>query len=183
MKNLVSFLFLTFSWSSYAQAQGNSPRVGEITQEQQFQVRTRVESLNSTSFSFGPSWASDTNNENMYYSVHVGRNWEASVNGEIRLNLDAALASQGTGSWLAGTIGGAWLFSTSDISPVVGGEFGYGYTHIKNGTDANGFVVGGFAGVRFLRTSTAQLSLEAFVQSILNQENPILSGLRFGIIF
>jgi hypothetical protein len=183
MRVLAAFLFLTFSCFSQSQAQGEAPRVGEITQEQQYQVRTRVESLDSTSFSFGPSWASDTNNENMYYSLHLGRNWEGSVNAEIRLSLDGALASQGTGSWVAGTIGGAWLFSTNDISPVVGGEFGYGYTHIKNANDANGFVVGGFAGVRFLRTSTAQLSLEAFVQSILNQDNPILSGLRVGILF
>ena len=179
MKYFYSVLIL----SLFSVAQAEEARVGEITPEQQQSVKTRVESLNSTAFSFGPAWAQDTNNSNMYYAFHLGRNFEASTNAEIRLGLDAAFAGEGSGNWWSGSLGAAYLFSTSDISPLIGAEVGYGYAHIKDASDARGFAVGGFAGVRFFRTSTTQMSLEGFIQSILDESDPTLSGVRVGILF
>lgn len=160
-----------------------TPRVGEITPEDQERVRTRVNTLDLTSVAFGPAWASDINNDDLFYVLHIGRNWEVSTNAEIRLNFDGAFASKNEGNWLSGTIGAGWLASVEDISPVLGAEFGYGYAHADGLTDPSGFVFGGFAGVRFFRTATAQMSLEGYFQTILKNENPVLSGIRIGILF
>lgn len=160
-----------------------TPRVGEISPYEQERVRTRVNTLDLTSVSFGPGWASDINNDDLFYVVHLGRNWEVNTNAEIRLNFDGAFASKNEGNWLSGTIGAGWIPSVEDISPVVGAEFGYGYAHADALSDPSGFVVGAFAGVRFFRTATAQMSLEGYFQTILEDESPMLSGIRIGILF
>lgn len=164
---------------SYAHAQ----KVGEITPEDQQRVRTRVEALKLTSISFGPAFGSDMNNDDLFYSLHLGRHWEATTHAEIRLNADAALASKNEGTWLSASIGGGWLIMTDDFSPVIGAEFGYGYAHIDDISDASGFMVGGFAGIRMFRTATAQMSVEYYIQSILDSVNPVMSGIRIGILF
>lgn len=172
---------------SFAQEDGRepsqTPRVGEIGSEDQERVRARVNTLDLTSVSFGPGWASDINNDDMFYVVHLGRNWEVNTNAEIRLSLDGAFASKNEGNWLSGTIGAGWLPSVEDISPIVGAEFGYGYAHADDISDPSGFVLGAYAGVRFFRTATAQMSLEGYVQTILEDESPMLSGIRIGILF
>ncbi len=182
--HLLMSLCMSFS---FAQEEGRSPsqapRVGEITPEEQERVRTRVNTLDMTSVAFGPGWASDINNDNMFYVLHIGRNWEVSTNAEIRLNFDGAFASKNEGNWLSGTVGAGWLASVEDVSPVLGAEFGYGYAHADRMTDPSGFVLGGFAGVRFFRSATAQMSLEGYFQTFLKNENPILTGIRLGILF
>ncbi len=161
----------------------HAQRVGEITQEDQQRVATRVEALRLTSISFGPAFGSDMNNEKMFYSLHLGSHWEVTTHAEIRLNADAALASKEEGTWLSASVGGGWLIFTDDFSPVIGAEFGYGYAHIDRISDPSGFMVGGFAGVRMFRTATAQMSLEYYIQSIMDGVNPIMNGVRIGILF
>lgn len=183
----LQIILALFTTMSFAQEEertpSQAPRVGEISSEDQERVRTRVNTLNLSSISFGPGWASDINNDDLFYVVHLGRNWEVSTNAEIRLNFDGAFASKNEGNWLSGTIGAGWLMSVEDISPVIGAEFGYGYAHADALPDPAGFVLGGFAGVRFFRSATAQMSLEAYFQTILKNDNPVLSGLRIGILF
>lgn len=164
---------------SYAHAQ----KVGEITPEDQQRVKTRVEALRLTSISFGPAFGSDMNNDDVFYSLHLGSHWEVTTHAEIRLNADAALASKNEGTWLSGSVGGGWLIFTDDFSPVIGGEFGYGYAHIDDISDPAGFLVGAFLGVRMFRTSSAQMSIEYYFHSILDGVNPVMSGIRIGILF
>ena len=66
---------------------------------------------------------------------------------------------------------------------MIGAEFGYGYTHVDGAPDPSGFVIGGFAGVRVFRTSSAQMSIEGFFQTILDEEGPVIGGVRLGILF
>lgn len=136
-----------------------------------------------SSFSFGPSWTSDMNNDALFYAFHLGRNWQASQQAEIRLNLDAAFASKDEGLWLTGTLGAGWVLSEDEIAPIVGGEFGFGYAHIDGAKDPAGFVLGGFAGLRLFRNANAQMSVEGFFQTLLKNENPVLAGLRLGVLF
>ncbi|MBY0384955.1 hypothetical protein K2X05_07340 [bacterium] len=164
---------------SYAHAQ----KVGEITPEDQQRVRARVQALRLTSISFGPAFGSDMNNDNMFYSLHLGSHWEVTPHAEIRLNADAALASKNEGTWLSASVGGGWLIFTDDFSPVIGVEFGYGYAHIDGVSDPSGFIAGGFLGVRMFRTASAQMSIEYYMHSILNGVNPVMSGIRIGILF
>lgn len=160
-----------------------TPKVGNISYEDQERVRSRVQTLDLTSLAFGPSWGSDVNNSDLFYSLHVGRNWEVNPNAEVRASLDGAIASTNEGLWLSGTVGAGWLMTTDDISPVLGAEFGYGYAHVDGLPDPAGFVLGGFAGVRLFRTATTQMSVEGFFQTILKYENPVMAGLRVGILF
>lgn len=184
---LVQLILSVFMTVSFAQEEGREPaqgpRVGEISREEQERVRTRVNTLDLTSVSFGPAWASDVNNDNLFYALHLGRNWEVSTNAEIRLSLDGAFASKNEGTWLSATVGAGYMFSVEDISPIAGAEFGYGYAHADGRTDPSGFVIGGFLGMRFFRTATAQMSLEGFFQTILHDENAMLSGVRLGVLF
>lgn len=173
------FQIIIAFFMSYAHAQ----KVGEITPEDQQRVKTRVEALRLTSISFGPAFGSDMNNDDMFYSLHLGSHWEVTTHAEIRLNADAALASKNEGTWLSASVGGGWLIFTDNFSPVIGAEFGYGYAHIDGISDPAGFIAGGFAGVRMFRTASAQMSIEYYVQSILDGVNPIMSGIRIGILF
>lgn len=179
----MKMLYFVMALLTFSAISAKAQEVGNITPEDQRSVSTRIESLNSTSFSFGPSWANDTNNSNMYYAFQLGRNFEATETAEIRINLNGAFAGEGSGNWWSGMLGAGWLPLKTNISPVIGAEVGYGYAHIKDADDASGFAVGGFAGVRFFRTSTTQLSLEGFFQSILAESDPTLSGVRVGILF
>ena len=55
----------------------------EIAPEDQYKVQARGVNLTTLP---QPAWASDVNNNNMYYSLHLGRHWEVNTNAEIRLN-------------------------------------------------------------------------------------------------
>lgn len=174
---MIHLLLSLFISAAHAQ------KVGEISPEDQRHVRARVESLRMTHISFGPSFGSDMNNDKMFYSLHLGSHWEPSTNAEIRLNGDFATASEGNGTWLSGSIGGGWIPLRDNFSPVIGAEFGYGYAHIKHASDPAGFMVGGYLGVRFFRTSNAQMSIEYFLQNIMDGVTPTMNGFRVGILF
>lgn len=174
MLNLILSFIVSFS---------HAQKVGEISPDDQRKVVTRVEALRLTSISFGPAFGSDMNNNKMFYSLHLGSHWEVTPNAEIRINADGALASKDEGTWLSASVGGGWLIFTDDFSPVIGAEFGYGYAHIDRVSDPSGFIVGGFAGVRMFRTATAQMSVEYYIQSIMDGVNPIMNGIRIGILF
>lgn len=174
---LTLILSLFVSLSSHAQ------KVGEITPADQQRVKTRVESLRLTSLSFGPAFGSDMNNDKMFYSLHLGSHWEVTTHAELRINADAATASKDEGTWLSASVGGGWLIFTDNFSPVIGAEFGYGYAHIDGVSDPSGFLAGGFAGVRLFRTANAQMSIEYYVQAILDGVTPVMNGIRIGILF
>jgi hypothetical protein len=161
----------------------HAQKVGEITPADQKRVNTRVEALRLTSISFGPGFGSDMNNEKMFYSLHLGSHWEVTTNAELRVNADANLASKDEGTWLSASVGGGWLILTDDFSPVIGAEFGYGYAHIDDISDPSGFMIGGFAGIRMFRTASAQMSVEYFIQAIMDGVNPVMNGIRIGILF
>ena len=54
---------------------------------------------------------------------------------EIRANLHTTLPSQGIASFTSFGLGGSWLVTTTDISPILGGEIGYGYALIPQLAD------------------------------------------------
>jgi hypothetical protein len=174
---MLNILFCFLISLSHAQ------KVGEISGEEQRKVITRVQSLSLTSIAFGPAFGGDMNNNEMFYSLHLGRHWEVSTNAELRLNLDGALASKNEGNWISASVGGGWMILTDDISPVIGAEFGYGYAHIDRVADPSGFMAGAFVGVRFFRTADAQMSIEYAIQTIMDGVSPTMNHIRIGILF
>lgn len=160
------------------------PRVGEIYQEDQSRVVSRVETLALWSFNFGPGGGSNVGNSNMFYNVSVGRHWEVNPNAEIRAIGDVNMASANKGSVTSLTMGGSWLTSTSDISPLIGADFGYGIATGEGRDTMSGFALGAHAGVRLFRTAKTQMSVEANMRTILvKDDKPVFYGLQLGILF
>lgn len=182
MARLTFLILILFSLD--ASADDSPARVGELSSRQMARVRERVEVLKLWSFSFGPAGAANMNNDHLMYELTLARHWETNENAEIRANLHTTIPSQGMASFTSFGIGGSWLLSRYDISPIVGAEFGYGYAMIPRETDKSGFSVGGHAGVRFFRTAAAQMGLEAYLKSILSGgAMPVDYGLALSVLY
>lgn len=157
-------------------------RVGNIPSDKREKIKSRVESLSFKTFGFGPAWIPSGSNKKMFYGVNYGYNWDVSEHGEIRAGFFGSAPSEGSGYFVSGGIGGSFFFSTSNISPILGGEFGIGA--MKDGdTSYSGFAYEAHGGLRFFRTSNTQLSLEAFYRNIAKTGSPGMSGLSFSILF
>ncbi len=160
------------------------PRVGEIYGDDQRRVTSRVESLSFWSFDFGPGSGSNVGNNAMFYNVSAGRHWEVNTNAEIRATGAINVASKDSGSLTTLALGGSWLTSTADISPIVGAEFGYGIATASGRDTMSGFAIGAHAGARFFRTAKTQLSLEGNIKTVLiSDTKPVFYGLQLGILF
>lgn len=165
-------------------ARDGGPRVGEIYAEDQRKVIARVESLNLYSFSFGPGGGTNMNNEAMFYSLSFARHFEVNTNAEIRLGAATFLPSRAKGNFTSMALGASWLISTSDISPIIGAEFGYGFVSAEGRDVTGGFSAGAHAGVRFFRTAKTQLSLEVNAKTLfISGERPYVMGAALGILY
>jgi hypothetical protein len=154
-------------------------KVGEIYASDEKRLTSRVESLHLNTFAFGPGSATGANNNNMYYSLLLAKNWEVNEQAEIRASLFAALPSKGSGGFAMLGLGGSYFFSTSDVSPLVGLELGAATS--SGGRSAAGFAGGVHLGLRFFRTSQTQMSLEAFYKSVFANQTPGIGGVLLAI--
>lgn len=160
------------------------PRVGEIYNEDTTRVVKRVETLRLFSFSTGPVGAGNLGNSNMFYGLNIASHYEVSPWAEIRLSAGAAFASQDRGSFTSVGIGGSWFATNENISPLLGGEFGYASVTGVTRDLTGGFQVGVHGGLRFFRVANAQMSLEAFSKmALLNGDKPTIYGLQIGVLF
>ncbi len=191
---VVTLLAVVVSVSSWAQnpppSDGNQPparhlRVGEIPEGETGKLVRRVKALRLTSIGIGPYGSSKAEGNPLNYGVSLYKHFEAGVNGEILLGLMGAFSS--TTTFLFGGVGGSYLFSAEDISPVLGGEFGFGLAHYddKSGNEVNqgGFGAKVNAGVRFFRTSDAQMEVLATYGGLFTSQTPSFYGLEIRVLF
>lgn len=144
---------------------------------------SRTDSFQQWSFGLGPSSTQRMNNENMFYALTIGRHWETNDRAEIRARGHIALPNREPGQFMMGTIGSSYFLTAEDIAPYVGAEFGLG-RYSGNGLEArNGFAGAAYAGLRFFRQSTAQLSVELFYRSIFIGEHPANMGAQLSVLF
>jgi hypothetical protein len=158
-------------------------RVGEIQSGDVERIRTRVQSLSLWSVSLGPAYLSKFENNNMFYSLGIAHHWDVSEQAEVRLRFNGAAASKDSGYYLGAGIGGAYFFSTTNISPLLGAEFGVGTAGAHDMDTQSGFGGGVFGGVRFFRTATTQLEVLAFYNTIFAKENPGLWGVQLALLY
>lgn len=180
------FLAILMPLTTNAQAVENDSveRVGNISAKQEKRISTRTEVLGLWSFAFGPAAASKMNNNSLNYAFTLGRHWEVNENAEIRANLHTTLPSSGFANYTSFGIGGSWLFTTYDISPIAGAELGYGYASIPRGPDKSGFSVGAHAGLRLFRTAKAQMGIEGYAKTLLiNGEKPADYGMMLSLLY
>ena len=96
-------------------------------------------------------------------------------------------------SLFMGKIVGNYFFLTNeDISPYVGGGFGYGWSNAYDAKDvihddtSGGFSLSVQAGAKFFRTSTVNFGLSAEYSQILDENslgNPSLFLVRVGVYY
>jgi hypothetical protein len=158
-------------------------RVGEVYEDDRERVRARILSLKLWSFGFGPASAQNLSNSNMFYAFNFGRSWEVNEQAELRGTLYAAFASKDTGGFLMAGMGGSYFFSTSDISPLVGAELGFGTAYGPDATNGSGFAGELHAGVRFFRTAETQMSLEGYYRTIFANAAPSILGAALSLHF
>jgi hypothetical protein len=192
MRQILSIIaLLTFAISAHAQEQQQqqprqkSLRVGEINEGDTRKVETRVKSLRLTSVGLGPFGSNQVDGKPLHYGGSVYKHFEAGVNGEILLGAFGAFSSES--SFLFAGIGGSYLFSTEDISPILGGEFGLGAAHYNRPSDSS-VTEGGFAakldgGVRFFRTSDTQMEVLASYTGLFSTHNPGVYGVEVRVLF
>jgi hypothetical protein len=156
-------------------------RVGEIEDGDVDRVARRQKALNHTVFGFGPFGSSNVGEKQMLYGFSYGKRWEVTTTGEI--SLDFLGAANGKGSlWNAG-LGFNFLPSTSDISPLIGGAFGFGFASPNEGPSAGGFSGQVNAGVRMFRLSEAQMEVVASYTAVFTDKTPGVYGAQLRILF
>jgi hypothetical protein len=162
----------------------DQPRVGNISNLQQQRLVERVEVLRLWSFAFGPAAATNMNDESLFYSFTLAHHWEVNPNAEIRANLHTTLPTKWAASFSSFGIGGSWIPLTSDISPIIGGEIGYGYAVIPALPNESGFEAGVHGGFRFFRTAAAQMAIEAYAKTIFSSAaRPVDYGATLSVLY
>jgi hypothetical protein len=165
--------------SSFAFAQD---RVGELRTEDTDRVQRRVETLNLWELGFGGGSGDNMNLDNGLYAFNVARHWEVNPNAEMRAT--GFLSSSFEGAYSSLSVGGAWLPLTTDISPIVGGDFGLGYAAIDQRGGQSGFALGAFGGARLFRTARAQMSIEGYYRTLLAPGSDArVYGMTLGALF
>lgn len=157
-------------------------QVGEMQDEDLDQLERRIRARDFWSFSFGPSYLSDPKediSDKMLYGASFARHWEVSSLGEIRARLAGAGGS--SGSAFSGGLGGAWLPIRTEISPLLGGEFGVG--RISGKEAQSGFTAGIYGGVRLFRLSDIQMEIVAGNQSLLVKDSQSTTYFQIGVLY
>jgi hypothetical protein len=166
----------------------DSPRVGEITDEEAHQGTQRRPVRTEKYIGFGGNSLGNLNSTGVGYSLALAYGWDVNsamlkIMGEGDFNSSAFFTTVG--------IGGDYFLSMSDVAPYVSADFGGGLAKLNAGSEFSGqtiggFVAGGGAGVRLLRTSAVNLDLGFHADFLLRNNNygmPQALSLRLGIYF
>jgi hypothetical protein len=166
----------------------SNPRVGEITDEEAKQGTQRRPVRTENYIGFGGTTLGNLNTNGTGYSIGLAHGWDVNsavlkIMGEGDFNGSAFFASAG--------IGADYFLSMSDVAPYLSADFGGGVAKVDAGSEFSGqtiggFVVGGGAGVRLLRTSAVNLDIGFHADFLLRNNNyglPQALSLRVGIYF
>lgn len=180
---------LSSSPSLQAQQNAEAPAVGKITTEQELKIERRIKARRLNSLGFGPMYSNKNQGDSkMMYGFTYYKHWEVSEHGEIRAGLLVGSSMSATAAHIG--IGGNYLFSTGDASPLIGAELGLGSTsyaltpgdNFDRGS-SGGFTAQVFTGMRFFRTSDAQMELLASYTTVLNGDSPGFAGAMVKVLF
>ena len=152
-------------------------RVGSIAPEDRQKVHDRIESRSFNTFGLGPAYLSEANENNVAYHFTYGRSWEVHPHGGIYIRGDLISHFQDPLFMLTTAVGMNFFITTSDISPFVSADFGFGADTEKN----YGFQIGFGGGVTFFRTSSTQFFLKPNMQVILTKGMPWSGGMLVGV--
>jgi hypothetical protein len=174
-------LLISLSLSGLEFASAQEERVGEIRGDTS-RIERRMETLNLWELGFGGGNGDHMNLDHALYAFNLAHHWETNVNSEIRAT--GHLSSSWEGAFSSLSVGGAYLPLPTSVSPIIGGDFGYGYSAIRDRNDQSGFALGAFGGARLFRTARAQMSIEGYYRTILvSGARPQVYGITLGALF
>lgn len=166
----------------------DNPRVGEITDEEATQGTQRRPVRVEKYIGFGGTTLGNLNSNGIGYSIGLGYGWDVNrallkIIGEGDFNGSAFFASAG--------IGADYFFTMTDVAPYISADFGAGAAKVDagsvfSGQTIGGFVAGGGAGLRLLRTSAVNMDVGFHADFLLRNNNygiPQALSLRVGIYF
>ena len=160
--------------------------VGKIKESEVHQLSRRRESLNLWGLSFGPYSVRNMETDELVYAFALTNHREVSERAEIRFRLGAGISEKANAHSASMTIGGAFMPFTGDVTPVMGGEFGFGYAAGKKVDTAAGFAGAGILGLRFFRTSTTHMELTGRYETYAKSNDvgkPATYGVQLAILF
>jgi hypothetical protein len=167
------------------QTREGEPRVGDINDSEITQIKRRQESLNLTSFGFGPFWSNNLGKGEMMYGASYGYHWEVSTTGEIVAEVTGGTNDKGR--MINGGIGFNFIPMTTSVSPLVGAQFGMGYGKGKDEDgvvlDRGGFSIQGNLGLRMFRLATTQLEVISTYTALLSKPTPYIFGLQVRVLW
>lgn len=151
--------------------------VGSISHDQVGSMERRVNSRNYQFFGFGPASLANTGAESgMAYHLAYGMSREVVPHASIRGILQSDFQPK-SGAGLAGAgLGVMGFFTTSDISPYLGADLGWGLAWGAN--PVSQFSWGLSGGVQLFRTSSTQLGVETRLFSLFEKTR---EGLPMGL--
>ncbi len=156
--------------------------------EQQSKERQQKKRQSGTSVSIGPALFSNLNTDSVAVNVSPALYWDVDI---ALIKLLADISTYHGSSLINFGIGGQYFILEKNISPFIGGDFGYGFAKMRNALSseddsARGFAVGGVAGVQFLRFKFVNLELSFRIASVLDKVErgyPVVYALRLGVNF
>ena len=170
------------------QEQTPEAHVGNVTDEEASQGVQRRPTRPGSLLAFGPAWLGNLKSTGLGYSFGAAHGWDLN---SARLKVFTDFAIQGAAFYLNTAIGVEVFFTDKDITPYLGGDFGFAVAKMDGGSFSAGTVVGGFAlgigaGVAFFRTHSVNLEVGARAGILLNDNGvgkPEVLMLRVGVFF
>jgi len=151
--------------------------VGNISASQASSMETRINSRNYQFFGFGPASLSNTGEEEgMAYHLAWGMSREVVPHASIRSIVQSDFQPKSGAGIAGGGLGVLGFLTTSDFSPYLGADLGWG---IAWGADATTQLSWGLSGgMQLFRTSSTQLGLECRLFSLFEKTR---EGLPMGL--
>ena len=190
---LSSVLLVSISRVALAQEAGEAPvkrtiRVGDVQPQEEYTIKRRVLSLNTTYFGFGIGGFTNEDVTKTAYDFALGYNWEVTSHAAIRVLAEGAFAGNFKTTMDLGTLGLNYFFTHQDTSPYVGGGLGYG---ASASSESKATTVGGFAGavsvgVMLFRTSSTHFDFNLSYSTIFANNtigSPGLFAFRIGVLY
>jgi hypothetical protein len=163
-------------------------RVGEVTEQEAKAGMERKPARRMTLLGFGPAWMNNLGTSGMGYYFEGAYGWDVN---KALVKIDAGIALNSSAFFSHAGLSGNLFLTDQDISPYVAADAGFGFSKsagngVLSGETTAGFLVGGGAGVTFLRTSSINLELGFRIDTILNTNsagNPLMYGAHLGFYF
>ncbi len=162
----------------------HAKRIGEIGRDEKDKYETRYEAKSSTLIGFGPATASNLNKTDMLYGLLLGKEWQVGSQGGVFFEGKGAFGSSVT--YMDGLIGGKFLLTDTDVSPVFKAGLGFGIAKGPDLDTKSGFAGTIGLGLAVFRTSSVHLEFMGSYSTIFasnDKGQPGISLLHLGLYF